>query len=305
MIISAVMMVSVAARKIVKITCNIAKIGLAFAGFLIAISASSQAHEFWIEPSSFQPEPNQTLTADLLIGTDFLGTSAIYVPDQIEAFALLRPTINDKPDDRLERQEISGRYGDRPAGKINSGAAGLGIILHQTAPIRMVYLSPTKFDDFAREKGFDQAFEQHQSLGFSLDKITERYQRFAKSLINVGGAGTAGAGNDRHLGLAIELVAEANPYQLPPLEMMPIRLYAGGKPLANAQITVFTRHNPRHVETAKYKTDQEGRARFALLAGRDYLVDSVILRPLRGVDAGDEMWESLWASLTFHVPTQK
>jgi len=166
MIISAVMMVSVAVRKIVKITCNIAKIGLAFAGFLIAISASSQAHEFWIEPSSFQPKSNQTLTADLLIGTDFLGTSAIYVPDQIEAFALLRPTINDKPDDRLERQEISGRYGDRPAGKINSGAAGLGIILHQTAPIRMVYLSPPKFDDFAREKALIRRLNSIKALAF-------------------------------------------------------------------------------------------------------------------------------------------
>ena len=286
-IIYAVMRVSVAARWIVKITCEVTKIGLLFAGFLLAIPALPQAHEFWIEPSSFQPETNQILTADLLIGTDYLGSSGIYVPDQIE------------------RQEISGRYGDRPAGKFNSGAAGLGIILHQTAPIRMVYSSTTKFDDFAREKGFDQAFEQHQRLGLALDKITERYQRFAKSLINVGEPVTAGAGIDRHLGLAIELVAEKNPYQLPPLETMPIRLYASGKPLANAQITVFTRHNPRDVEVAKYRTDQAGRAHFAVLAGRDYLVDSVILRPLPEADVGDAMWESLWASLTFQIPAKK
>ena len=60
---------------------------------------------------------------------------------------------------------------------------------------------------------------------------------------------------------------------------MPVRLYADGAPLANAQITVFTRHNPRHVEKEKYQTDKDGRSNFALLAGRDYLVDSVILRP--------------------------
>jgi len=308
-IIYAVMRVSVAARWIVKITCEVTKIGLLFAGFLLAIPALPQAHEFWIEPSSFQPETNQILTADLLIGTDYLGSSGIYVPDQIEAFAFLRPKAagpaGNHSDDQIERQEISGRYGDRPAGKFNSGAAGLGIILHQTAPIRMVYSSTTKFDDFAREKGFDQAFEQHQRLGLALDKITERYQRFAKSLINVGEPVTAGAGIDRHLGLAIELVAEKNPYQLPPLETMPIRLYASGKPLANAQITVFTRHNPRDVEVAKYRTDQAGRAHFAVLAGRDYLVDSVILRPLPEADVGDAMWESLWASLTFQIPAKK
>lgn len=302
MIISAADMgFGVAARRIVKRICHLAKMGVAVFGLLVVGLMPLQAHEFWIEPSSFQPEPDQSLTADLVIGTDFLGASAIYVPDQIEAFALLATNAGAAS----ERRDIIGRYGDRPAGKIAAGAAGLGIILHQTAPIRLLYTSAEKFDQFAREKGFDQALAQHQSRGLPLDKITERYQRFAKSLIGVGGAAKASTGQDRHLGLAIELVAEANPYQRPRLQAMPVRLYAGGAPLANAQITVFTRHNPRHVETAKYKTDQEGRARFALLAGRDYLVDSVILRPLRGADAGDEMWESLWASLTFHVPTQK
>ena len=29
------------------------------------------AHEFWIEPSSFQPELNKSITADLVVGTDF------------------------------------------------------------------------------------------------------------------------------------------------------------------------------------------------------------------------------------------
>ena len=49
------------------------------------------AHEFWIEPSSFQPEMNKSITADLVVGTDFLGVSEIYVPDQIEVFAAFRP----------------------------------------------------------------------------------------------------------------------------------------------------------------------------------------------------------------------
>ena len=84
---------------------------------------------------------------------------------------------------------------------------------------------------------------------------------------------------------------------------MPVRLYADGEPLANAQITVFTRHNPCHVEKAKYQTDRDGRSNFALLAGRDYLVDSVILRPMDGaIKSSDAMWESIWASLTFQVP---
>jgi uncharacterized GH25 family protein len=184
--------------------------------------------------------------------------------------------------------------------------AGLYVILHQTAPVYLTYLAADKFDRFAREKGFENALSEHQERGLSLTKITEQYQRFAKSLIEVGDAVSAKMVKDRHLGLAIELVAEVNPYQTPPPKIMPIRLFAAGKPLTNAQITVFTRHNPRDVESTKYQTDINGRANFPLLPGRDYLVDSVILRPSTGPNtAGGRpaaMWESLWASLTFQIP---
>ncbi|MEK9583207.1 MAG: DUF4198 domain-containing protein [Candidatus Puniceispirillum sp.] len=288
-----------AVKRVVRIIGYLPKGAAAVFWVVFILPLPSQAHEFWIEPSSFQPDPGQSLTADLLIGTDFLGASAIYVPDQIETFALL----GTGPKSQSERYEITGRYGDRPAGKMASGSPGLRIIVHQTAPIRLTYSDAKKFDEFAREKGFDDALNQHQGRGLPLDKITERYQRYAKSLIAVGGPEKMGAGQDRHLGLAIELVAEANPYQWPPLQSMPVRVYADGAPLASAQITVFTRHNPRHVEKAKYQTDKDGRSNFLLLAGRDYLVDSVILRPMDGaIESGDVMWESIWASLTFQVP---
>ncbi len=109
----------------------------------------SLAHEFWIEPSSFQPELNKSITADLVVGTDFLGVSEIYVPDQIEVFALLGP-MADKP---IERNKITGRYGDRPAATMAVNKAGLYVILHQTAPIYFTYLEAEQFDRFAREKG--------------------------------------------------------------------------------------------------------------------------------------------------------
>ena len=268
------------------------------AGLLLS-PLSLAAHEFWIEPSSFQPNPNESLNVDLVIGTDFLGASTIYVPDRIEEFSFLSAALEKK----FERLEITGRYGDRPAGKVFADNDGFHIILHQTAPIRLTYDSAEKFDKFAREKGFDDALTQHQARGFPINKITEKYQRFAKSLIAVGGPISAGIGNDRHLGLTIELVAEANPYQLPRLKRMQVRLFSDDKPLANAQITVFTRHNPRNVEKAKYRTDSKGLISFVVLPGRDYLVDSVILQLAdKSDDEASAMWVSNWASLTFQIP---
>ena len=159
MIFSAAGAVLIAAvKRVVRIIRHLPNWATAVSWLVFALPLPLQAHEFWIEPSSFQPDPGQSLTADLLIGTDFLGASAIYVPDQIEKFALLGTGAKSQS----ERYEISGRYGDRPAGKMASGSPGLSIIVHQTAPIRLTYDDAKKFDEFAREKGFDDALVQHQ-----------------------------------------------------------------------------------------------------------------------------------------------
>lgn len=256
-----------------------------------------RAHEFWIEPSTFQPNTKDTITADLVIGTDFHGVAGIYVPDEIEAFDLIVGTE--------KRQKITGRYGDRPAGKFIVEHAGMNIILHQTAPIYLIYSKVEKFDSFAREKGFESALASHTARGLSSERITERYQRFAKSLLAVGRGEASRTGEDRKLGLRFELVAETNPYALPRPEVMTVRLFEGANALAGAQVTVFTKHDLRNVTHQKYKTDAGGRVSFPLLPGRDYLVDSVNLLPLDDPDEPRKaVWESLWASLSFHSPAK-
>ena len=93
-----------AVKRVVRIIGYLTK-GAAVFWVVFILPLPSQAHEFWIERSSFQPDPDQSLTADLLIGTDFLGASAIYVPDQIETFALL----GTGPKSQSERYEITGQ----------------------------------------------------------------------------------------------------------------------------------------------------------------------------------------------------
>ena len=101
-----------AVKWVVRIIGHLLKWLAAVCWLVFILPLPLHAHEFWIEPSSFQPNPDQSLTVDLLIGTDFLGASAIYVPDQIEKFALLGTSANSQS----ERYAITGRYGDRPAG---------------------------------------------------------------------------------------------------------------------------------------------------------------------------------------------
>ena len=56
---------------------------LAVAMLVGLVSLPSYAHEFWMEPSDFQPQVGDVVTVDLVIGTHFDGFSSPYTPDEI------------------------------------------------------------------------------------------------------------------------------------------------------------------------------------------------------------------------------
>ena len=256
------------------------------------VSLPSFAHEFWIEPSDFQPQVGDVVTVDLVIGTNFDGFSSPYTPDEISAFGLV---------DAAGIAPITGRFGDLPAGKFIAAQAGLSLLYHQTTPSYLIYTKPEKFISFAVEKGFADVAARYQSQTAEDFRLVERYRRFAKSLIMVGPA----SGQDQLLGLEMELVALTNPYQQSVSKEFTLAVYESGVPRPGAQVTVFIRHTPRDVEKKIIMADDRGQVNLLLLPGRQYLFDSVKLQPIKDADPiKNAEWESLWAALTFAVPNE-
>ena len=172
---------------------------------------------------------------------------------------------------------------------------------HQTTPSYETYTKPEKFTSFAAAKGFADVVAHYKKPQPKNFRLVEKYSRFVKSLIMVGPA----SGQDQLVGLEMELVALKNPYQQPVSKEFSVAVYESGVPLPRAQVTVFIRHTPRDIEKKIIMADSQGRVHLALLPGRQYLFDSVKLKPIK--DAGsrkDAQWESLWASLTFAVPDE-
>jgi len=263
---------------------------LAVAMLVGLVSLASHAHEFWILPSDFQPQAGDTVTVDLVIGNDFEGFSSPYTPDEIAAFALI---------DAAGNMPMKGRFGDMPAGKFVA-QPGLSLLFHQTTPSYVTYKKPEKFINFVTSKGFAELAALYQNAEDENFKLVEQYRRFAKSLIMVGPA----SGQDQILGLELELVALTNPYQQPAPNEFVVAVYEAGTPRPGAQVTVFIRHASGNVEKKIIVADGRGQVRLELLPGRQYLFDSVKLYRLNNpeISKGAE-WESLWASLTFAVPT--
>ena len=254
------------------------------------MSLPSSAHEFWLEPSDFQPKVGDVVTVDLVIGTHFYGFSSPYTPDEIAAFGLI---------DAAGNTPITGRFGDMPAGQFVVAQVGLSLLYHQTTPSYVTYTKPEKFISFAVEKGFADVAARYQKQTAENFRLVEKYRRFAKSLIMVGPA----SGQDQLLGLEMELVALTNPYKQSVSKEFTVAVYESGVPRPGAQVTVFIRHTPSDVEKKIIIADERGRVHLSLLPGRHYLFDSVKLQPIKDSDPiKNAEWESLWAALTFAVP---
>ena len=254
------------------------------------VSLPSSAHEFWLEPSDFQPKVGDVVTVDLVIGTHFDGFSSPYTPDEIAAFGLI---------DAAGNTAITGRFGDMPAGQFVVAQVGLSLLYHQTTPSYVTYTKPEKFISFAVEKGFADVAARYQKQTAENFRLVEKYRRFAKSLIMVGPA----SGQDQLLGLEMELVALTNPYQQSVSKEFTAAVYESGVPRPGAQVTVFIRHTPSDVEKKIIIADERGQVHLSLLPGRHYLFDSVKLQPIKDSDSiKNAEWESLWAALTFAVP---
>ncbi len=226
------------------------------------------AHDFWIEPTTFAPQPGQIVAVRLRVGQDLLGDPVPRDPSLVDRFvAGGRPVI--------------GRDGVDPAGYFRADA-GLSVIGYQSHASR-IEMPPEKFAQYLKEEGLDRIAAPHKP-------VAELFSRCAKSLVYSGNA--TSAQSDRPLGFTLELIAEADPYASSDL---PVRLLHQGRPIAGVLVVAFNRRDPARKQSAR--TDAQGRARFRVAEPGLWLVKAVHMVPAPAGANAD--WSSYWASLTF------
>ena len=257
--------------------------GLLAAAFAVATPLA--AHDFWIEPSSFQPAVGSTVTARLLVGEGFRGDPVPRNPAMVEKFVLVSDS-GEVP--------VVGRSGDDPAGHVSIGTPGIAVIGYRSRN-SFLFLEADKFEEHLRGEGLESILELRARRGESAKPARELFSRCAKALISSGEGST---GYDRNLGLTLELLPEKNPLLLAAGGELPIRLLYQQKPLSGALVIALSYDAPE--AKVSQRTDQKGRVRLRLPSSGRWLVKAVHAVPARDASLAD--WESLWASLTFEIP---
>ena len=228
---------------------------------LIALfAANAHAHDFWIEPSTFRPEPGKSFTAALRVGENFEGEAVPRRSARIASF-VVRSASGEQPVNGFENQD--------PAGFVKLDEAGTAVIAYRGNPTPHE-LPSAKFTQFLKEEGIT-------GITPTSARQRERFYRFAKSIV-----GPTSDVAERPFGWRFELVPAGTGF----------RLLFEGKPLPGALVFAISPTGNRLTA----RTDANGNVSFNLAKGA-WLIKSTHVLP---APKGSEFdWESLWASLTF------
>jgi len=263
-------------------------IGRYGAGLLFGVLSAPAllAHNFWIEPTTFTPALGQRVAVRLRVGAELQGDPVPRDPNLIKRFVAVGPS-GEAP--------VPGVPNTEPAGFEAFAAPGLYTIVYDSGR-SPVELDAAKFETYLKEEGLETVAAARSRQGKSAAGAKEVFSRCAKALIAVGGPGS---GHDRVFGQRIELVAEKNPYTLAGGGELPVRLLYQGKPLAGALVMALQRGRAGKVTA---RSDARGRVTLKLDRPGFWLIKAVHMIPAPA-DAGAD-WESLWASLTFALPSR-
>jgi uncharacterized GH25 family protein len=256
---------------------------------LVVNGAPVFAHDLWIEPTTFFPQPGQPVGVQLRVGENFVGDSLPRDPALIKAFVFV---------DAAGRKAVSGVAGDDPAGTLRIPAPGLVVIGYHSHP-SSVELPADKFNHYLKEEGLDAIAAARARRNETGAVVREHFSRHAKSLLMSGPP--SDAQGDRPLGFTLELVAERNPYLLRAGQDLPLRLTYENRPLAGVRVVAMNRVSP--AEKLSARTDDEGRVRFRLPPDRLWLIKAVHME--RASVMSKAQWASFWASLTFDLRRAK
>lgn len=255
---------------------------------LLAVGKVS-AHDFWIEPSSYEVKLGARVALRLRVGESFQGTRVVRSGEHISRF--ISAGLGGET-------AIDGVEGIDPAGFFQPAEPGFHVVGYFSNPT-FIELQAAKFEEYLREEGLDQIVELRRERGDSSNPGRELFSRCAKTLIRAGDS-DAPSGFDRSLGFPLEIVPLTNPYAAGSAQSLSVRLSYRGAPVEGG--LVVATHRVGESSALQVRTDAEGGAVLELGRAGIWLINAVHMVPA-GAGSGAD-WHSWWASLTFRIPAE-
>ncbi len=258
---------------------------------LVTFINTASAHDYWISPTNFRPKTGQVVPVQLFVGDHFKG--------EIERGLSEKMTVDFKLDNASGTSDIldPALFGMKPIGKPKFDTAGTNILSLQRN-WAMIEMEGPKFHQYLEHEGLSEIIEQRIAAGEQDQPATERYRRYLKSLVVVGGQD-----NEvwkKQLGHKLEIIPLSNPSNARSGDKIDFRVILDGKPLSNVQLAALGKGDSKTTDRHT-RTNSEGLGSFTIQHSGVWMVRLVHLRRCSEDEAD---WESFWSSLTFRVESQ-
>lgn len=255
-----------------------------------ATVGSLAAHDLFLTLDTHFVPANAPVTLRLLNGT-FSKSENSVTRNRVDDISVVGPGGTTHPDSSIWRDS-----GDTTILTVRTGGAGTYVIGASIRPMDLS-LAPKDFNEYLASDGVPDVLEARRRRGELAKKVTERYSKHVKALLQVGDARTASFGTV--LGYPAEIVPLANPYTLRMRSALPVRALVDGKPVANQLVIAGGRTTDgQRIAPRSVRTDGEGVARIRLTSRGRWYVKFINMVP---VSEGGVDYRSKWATLTFEV----
>jgi len=254
---------------------------------IILLSQSAFAHDYWIAPDTFFAQTNKSLVVRLMLGDKFvIEEERPHKQSSTVSFQLYSK-------EKVTDLTPFAKDGEKPIAIIRPDNNGNHLIAIERS-FSYISLEPEKFTAYLKEEGLEEIIVEREKLKETDSPGFERYSRFLKSLIQVGGV------NDdiykTIVGHKLEIVPQENPYTLKRGDKLSVIVLFEGKPLSNSTLHAYNK-NGKRIFAEITKTDSDGRATFKLDHSGKWIIRLVNMR--RCDNCKNAEWESFWASFTF------
>ncbi len=260
-------------------------------------TSSAGAHDLWLVAGKYRLAPGELTRVFINSGDQFPESLSLVGELRLATVAVHGP---------LEVRRISAFRVDGKSLSFDLQATAVGshVLALGTRP-RRVRLKADDFHDYIEENGLERILALRDELGESADAAVERYSKWAKATIDVGGVGDPESESEkdtepswsRPVGHRIEIVPSRNPNRVLPGEELEVQLLYEGQPLADMPIFGGKAGGPRG--EIKTKTDGSGKAVVTIPSDGRWYLSSIHL--VRLDDDPQISWESFWCTLTFEI----
>ena len=261
----------------------------------LSLGGSAQAHDFWLQPQSWQIPPGVPLEFVVEVGHGSFrqqwgadGGHLLALNDLANGGAVdVRPLFK-SGGEMPHLTRTFRRQGLHIISLISTNAAS--------------DLPAIRFNDYVKAEGLTPAIDVRTRMGKMNSNGRELYSRRAKALVQVGRTSPGdNALATRPIGLTLEIVPLRSPYALAADHILPVQILYEGRPLPGALVKLTSLEfdaKPLRI----IRSDADGRAGFEVPPVGDWLINVIWTKPVSLPNAD---FVTTFSSLTFGYPAKR